>query len=191
MMNHFGRIAVAVALGVTIGGGIPGAFAQAPRSKVDAAVSPGAPEFRDPKTGQIWTPNNVGEGSGPVTAEDKAFNPSAQGTVIGNVRQQTAVTPLGTVPITAGPTVPIVDIAISSFGMVPGRRWQSALYLSNNSASAVKPVVDCAFTNGGKTVQTTQAVLPEVGGGVRVGFAVYGPPASVFVDHASCNVVAP
>ena len=166
-------------------------MAQAPRSKVDAPVTPGLPEFRDPKTGQIWTPNNVGQASDPDTPQDRAFNPDAQSAAIGNVTQQTSVTPLGSVPITAGPGVPIVDLAISSFNVVPGRRWQSILYLSNNSASAVQPVIDCSFTNGGKTVQTTEAVLPGVGGGIRVGFTVYGPPASVFVDHSACNVVSP
>ncbi len=191
MITYISRVSVAVALGVTLCGPVPGAMAQAPRSKVDAAVTPGQPEFRDPKTGQIWTPNNVGEVSGPNTPQDQAFNPNAQSTSFGTVTQQTSVTPLGAVPITAGPTVPVVDLAISSFSVVPGKRWQSILYLSNNSATAVQPVIDCSYTNGGKTVQTTEAVLPGVGGGVRVGFTVYGPPASVFVDHSSCNVVSP
>ena len=191
MIRYFSRMSVAVALVATLSGPVPGAMAQAPRSKVDAAVTPGLPEFRDPKTGQIWTPNNVGQVSGPNTPQDQAFNPNAQSTALGNVTQQTPVTPLGSVPITAGPGVPIVDLAISSFSVVPGKRWQNILYLSNNSANAVQPVIDCSFTNGGKTVQTTQAVLPGVGGGIRVGFTVYGPPASVFVDHSACNVVAP
>jgi hypothetical protein len=191
MIAYIGRMSVAVTLGVTLCGAVPGAMAQAPRSKVDAAVTPGLPEFRDPKTGQIWTPNNVGEVSGPNTPQDQAFNPNAQTTDVGTVKQRTSVTPLGSVPITAGPTVPIVDLAISSFSVVPGKRWQNILYLSNNSASAVQPVIDCSFTNGGKTVQTTEAVLPGVGPGIRVGFTVYGPPASVFVDHSGCNVVSP
>ena len=37
------------------------ATAQAPRSNLDVAASTGAPEFRDPKTGQVWTPETVGE----------------------------------------------------------------------------------------------------------------------------------
>ena len=38
------------------------ALAQATRSSVDIAASTGAPEFKDPKTGQVWTPRNVKSG---------------------------------------------------------------------------------------------------------------------------------
>ena len=43
-----------------------GALAQATRSSVDIAASTGAPEFkRDPKTGQIWTPETVSQDGRP------------------------------------------------------------------------------------------------------------------------------
>ena len=192
MISDMSRFFTGVVLGAAVCAGATGAMAQAARSKVDAAVTPGVPEFRDPTTGQIWTPDNVGQSGGSDKPEDQAFNPDAQtATVSGIVRQQTPVTPLGVVPITAGPTVPIVSLAISSFSVVPARRWQAILYLANNSASVVQPVIDCSFTNGSQVVQTTRAALPAVGAGVRVGFTVYGPPASKFADHASCNVVSP
>ena len=55
------------------------AVAQAPRSSLDVAASTGAPEFRDPKTGQVWTPETVGQDGRPLTGpDDKAFNPQAQ-----------------------------------------------------------------------------------------------------------------
>ena len=55
------------------------AVAQAPRSSVDIAASTGAPEFRDPKTGQVWTPETVGQDGRPLTGpDDKAFDPQAQ-----------------------------------------------------------------------------------------------------------------
>ncbi len=42
------------------------AIAQTPapiqRSYVEMSTTAGMPEFRDPKTGQIWTPANVGRG---------------------------------------------------------------------------------------------------------------------------------
>jgi hypothetical protein len=82
--------------------------AQVPRSTVDMPATAGVPEFRDPKTGQIWTPNNVGLVPGPNTPADRAFDPLGQAVrVDGVVVQRPKVTPLGAVPITAGPTVPL------------------------------------------------------------------------------------
>lgn len=87
------------------------AHAQAPRSRIDTAATPGVPEFRDPKTGEIWTPLNVGQQSGPPTPADLAFDPLGQAVrVEGVVVQRPSVVPLGSVPITAGPTVPLVNI---------------------------------------------------------------------------------
>ena len=36
------------------------AFAQTPRNSLDVSASTGAFEFKDPKTGQVWTPETVG-----------------------------------------------------------------------------------------------------------------------------------
>src|SRR3982074_2454396 len=55
------------------------AHAQAPRSKVEMPATPGVPEFRDPKTGQIWTPLNVGQQSGPPTPAHPALRPRGRG----------------------------------------------------------------------------------------------------------------
>jgi hypothetical protein len=56
----------------------------------------GQPQFRDPKTGQIWTPENVGGQSGPNTPADRAFDPRGQNTTVkGTVVQTPTVTPLG------------------------------------------------------------------------------------------------
>src|SRR5512143_4048503 len=66
----------------------------------------GQPQFRDPKTGQIWTPQHVGGKSGPNTPQDRAFNPQGQAVAVqGVVTQTPTVTLMGSVPITAGPTV--------------------------------------------------------------------------------------
>ena len=55
------------------------ALAQAPRSSVAIAASTGAPEFKDPKTGQIRTPETVSQDGKLLTGpDDKAFNPSVQ-----------------------------------------------------------------------------------------------------------------
>ena len=169
------------------------ALAKAPRSSVDVPVSAGAlPEFRDPKTGQIWTPDNVGLVSGPNTPADRAFDPLAQSVrVEGTVVQRPKIIPLGAVPITAGPTMPIVNIDSATLQAVPGKRWRVVLYLDNNSARTVVPLLRCSFTNAGKPVEETRALVPAVGGGVRVGLTVDGPQTSLFVDRATCKVESP
>ncbi len=168
------------------------AAAQVTRSSVDMPVSAGVPEFRDPKTGQIWTPNNVGLVSGPNTPADRAFDPLAQAVrVDGVVVQRPRITPLGMVPITAGPTVPVVNIDGAALSAVPEKRWQVVLYLNNNSGRTIVPMLLCTFTNAGKPVEQTRVLLPALGAGVRVGLTVHGPQTSLFVDRATCRVESP
>ncbi|MEA2802154.1 MAG: hypothetical protein QOE49_2249 [Rhodospirillaceae bacterium] len=168
------------------------AHAQAPRSKVEMPATPGVPEFRDPKTGQIWTPLNVGQQSGPPTPADLAFDPMGQAvSVRGVVVQRPSVVPLDAVPITAGPTVPIVNLGDATLRAVPGKRWQVVLYLDNNSAGVVLPVINCRFTNAGNLVEQTHVLVPAVGPGLRVGMTIYGPKTDLFVDRAACAVTSP
>lgn len=183
---------------VVVAAGIAGlmlasaAWAQAPRSSVNMSATSGVPEFRDPKTGQIWTPLNVGQQSGPPTPQDLAFDPLGQAVYVnGVVTQRVGVVPLSSVPITAGPTVPIVNLGEATLRAVPGRRWQVVLYLDNNSANTVTPLIDCRFTNSGKLVEDTHALLPAVGAGLRVGMVVHGPKTDLFVDRANCSVKSP
>jgi hypothetical protein len=169
--------------------------AQLPRNPVTAApqpAAPGVPSFRDPKTGQVWTPNNVGDGGPPTTAADRAFNPSAQSVSIGQVYQQNAqVQVVGQVPITAGPTVPLVEIDNPSLSVQPGARWRVVMYLQNNSASTFAPSLDCRFTNAGNTVMASYVLIAPVAGGNRVGLVFSGPPSDVYVDNVSCSVLSP
>jgi len=168
------------------------AHAQAPRSKVEMPATPGVPEFRDPKTGQIWTPLNVGKQSGPPTPADLAFDPLGQAVYVqGVVVQRPSVVPLDAVPITAGPTVPIVNLGDATLRAVPGKRWQVVLYLDNNSAGVVVPVINCRFSNAGNLVEQTHVLVPAVGPGLRVGMTIYGPKTDLFVDRAACAVTSP
>lgn len=168
------------------------AHAKAPRSGVDISASVGVPEFRDPKTGQIWTPNNVGLVPGPNTPADRTFDPLAQAASIdGVIVQRPNVTPLGAVPITAGPTVPLVNIENATLRAIPEQRWQVVLYLNNNSNRTIAPLLHCRFSNASKPVEETRVLVPAVGGGVRVGLTVYGPKTSLFVDRATCKVESP
>ena len=153
---------------------------------------PGVPEFRDPRTGQIWTPLNVGRQSGPPTPADLAFDPLGQAVYVqGIVVQRSSVVPLAFVPITAGPTVPIVSIGDATLRAVPGKRWQIVLYLDNNSANTVVPLLNCRFTNAGKLVEQTHVLVPAIGAGLRVGMTIYGPKVDLFVNRASCAVTSP
>jgi hypothetical protein len=168
------------------------AVAQAPRSSLDVAASTGAFEFKDPKTGQVWTPETVGQDGRPLTGpDDKAFNPQAQNVPLQVVEQRVRGRPVGTVPITAGPTVPIVVMDNATLRAVPGQRWQVVLYLDNNSGNAVSPVVACDFTNSGKPVMDTRAIVDPIGPGVRQGLLIYGPKVEEFVNRATCRVVSP
>jgi hypothetical protein len=166
--------------------------AQAPRSRIDTAATPGVPEFRDPKTGQIWTPLNVGGQGGPPTPADLAFDPVGQAAYVdGVVVQRPSIVPLGSVPITAGPTVPLVNIGDATLRAVPGKRWQVVLYLDNNSAGSLVPMINCRFTNAGKLVEQTHVLVPAVGPGLRVGMTIHGPRTDLFVDRALCAVTSP
>ena len=180
---------VACLVGLTMA---PMAHAQVPRSTIDMPATPGVPEFRDPKTGQIWTPLNVGRQSGPPTPEDLAFDPLGQAVYVkGVVTQRPSVVPLSSVPITAGPTVPIVNLGDATLRAIPGKRWEVVLYLDNNSANTVVPLLNCRFTNSGRLVEQTHVLVPTVGPGIRVGMIIYGPKVELFVDRATCGVKSP
>jgi hypothetical protein len=74
---------------------------------------------------------------------------------------------------------------------VAGKRWQVVLYVNNNSAGTMAPMIDCRFTNGGKLVEETRALLPAMGGGLRAGLTIHGPKTDLFVDRAHCRIVSP
>lgn len=168
------------------------AFAQASRPGVSVPATAGTPEFRDPKTGQVWTPATVGQDGRPLAGpEDKAFDPNAQTAPAMISEQRVLGRPVGTVPVTAGPTTAVVAMDGASLRAVPGGRWQVVMYLDNNSANAIDPVIECRFTNAGNAVMTTRANVARTAPSVRQGLVIYGPRVDVFVDGSSCNVLAP
>ena len=108
------------------------ALAQAPRSSLDIATSAGAPEFRDPKTGHVWTPETVGQDGRPLAGpDDKAFDPKAQNVPVKDFDQTVRGKPVGTVPVTAGPTVPIVAMDNATLKAVPGEGATFAAPIDN------------------------------------------------------------
>jgi hypothetical protein len=170
---------------------VPAASAQPAKSSVEVAATTGPFEFRDPKTGRVWTPENVGQDGKPIGPDDHAFDPRAQSAPLQAVLQKSVAKPVGSVPITAGPTVPIAELQNLALRVMPGKRWQVAMYINNNSGNAINPVVECRFTNHGQPVTLTRATLTQVGPGVRAGFAVAGPRAEIFVDKANCTIASP
>jgi hypothetical protein len=154
----------------------------------------GYPEFRDPVTGKVWTPDNVGKDGAPVPYDERAFEPRAQGggvpvAVVQYVRPRV----LGTVPITSGPNtnVPAMTIDLPSLFADPGRRWVAVAYLTNNSPMAIEPVVNCSFSNGGQPVLATRVMTGPARPGERLGMFVYGPRTEFFVDRIDCQIQTP
>lgn len=148
--------------------------------------------FRDPATGKVWTPDNVGQDNKPVPPADRAFDPTGQVVISrGIVEQSVPATFDGTVPITAGPHKPLVEIGDAALRLVLGNRWQVTLKLTNNSADNRTPVLMCRFSNQDKVVEQVRALLPPVSGGTRVVTTIQGPQAQIFIDHANCEVTSP
>lgn len=163
------------------------------RSVVETTASQAVPQFRDPKTGQVWNQNNVGNGPvGKPTPADLAFDPAGQTTRIdGVVVQRPPTALLGWSPPSAGPNVPLVSLDNPTLSAVPGKRWQVALYVDNNANGTMVPMIDCRFTNGGTSVMETRVLVPALGAGVRAGILIYGPKTELFVDRANCRIVSP
>lgn len=160
--------------------------------------------FRDPVTGRVYDPATVGKDDGkPVPAEDRAFDPRAQGrSVIGPApgvysgapRSDTPVTRvIGSVPRVSGPgsNVPIVTLELPSLRVVPGGRWQLTMNLANNGQRAIEALIGCTFNNGDRRVDEVNVSLRNVGPGDKVTAEIAGPPSSIFVDNAPCAVIAP
>jgi hypothetical protein len=155
-------------------------------------------QFRDEKTGKIWTPDNVSKetqlrpSNEPVTPADRAFDPNAQiATATGVVVQRPAANLMGVVPITAGPTVPLVMIETPQLQAIPGDHWVAPIYFTNNSGAEINAQLGCTFTNGSRPVQENRIVVPTAGPGQRLAFVAYGPRTDIFVDRVACRVLTP
>lgn len=152
-------------------------------------------QFRDERTGKVWTPETVSQDNklAPPTSErDKAFDPRSQVAVVEGVTvQRPRANLMGVLPITAGPSVPIATLDGASLQAVPGERWLTVIYITNNSANVVDSVVGCTFTNAGRKVEDTRVIVPPAGPGERLGVPVYGPRVDLFVDQVLCRIMSP
>jgi hypothetical protein len=182
----------AVALGGLLAIGLAGsALAQ------NIAASPRVPgQLTDTRTGKVWTPAWNSEGArqstDPSHPVNREFNPRSQtASVPGMIEQYPRANLMGTVPITAGPSVPIMTLDTPSLQAVPTERWIAILYVTNNSADLINPIVDCHFTNNGQKVESIRVMVPTAGPGERLGFTVPGPRIDMFVDQVTCLPMGP
>ncbi len=157
-----------------------------------------SPPVRDSRTGKVWTPDlaespdSAGQPTSPNAYVNREFDPRSQsGRVEGIVVQRPRANLMGTVPITAGPSVPIVTLDMPTLQALPGRHWLSILYLTNNSGTTVDAVVGCHFLNHGREVENVRVIIPPAGPGERLGVPVRGPRTDLFVDSATCEVISP
>ena len=163
----------------------------------NVAVSPGYPgHVTDTRTGKVWTPSwdslDAYQPTDPNHPVNREFNPRNQtASVPGMLVQRPRANLMGTVPMTAGPTVPVMMIDAPSLQAVPGQRWISILYVTNNSPTSIDPIVDCHFTNHGQKVESIRVYVPTAGPGERLGMAVRGPRVDMFVDKVVCVPMSP
>ncbi len=153
---------------------------------------------RDTRTGKVWVPevaegvDALGQPTSPNAYVNREFDPRTQNArVEGVVVQRPRANLMGTVPITAGPSVPIVTIDLPTLQAIPTRHWLSVLYLTNNSGATVDAVVACHFLNQGREVEHVRVIVPPAGPGERLGLPVRGPRTDLYVDSVTCNVLSP
>jgi len=182
---------VAIAAGLAALGAAGASLAQ------NVAAGAGYPgQFTDTRTGKVWTPSwdslDSVQPTDPNHPVNREFNTRAQTeSVPGMIAQRPKAELMGTVPITAGPSVPIMTVDAPSLQAVPGQRWISVLYITNNSGATINPVVDCHFTNHGQKVESVRLYVPTAGPGERLGMAVRGPRVDMFVDRVVCVPMSP
>ncbi len=161
---------------------------------VGAASGQDLPQYRDSRTGTVWVPQMPTEEAAAATTDSSymAFDPRSQNVrVRGVVVQHPRANLMGTVPITAGPAVPLMTIDAPSLQVIAGRHWLSILYVTNNSAGTIDAVVGCRFANQDRTVEVVRVMVPPAGPGERLGVPVRGPAYDVFVDRITCNLLTP
>jgi len=163
----------------------------------NVAARPGySGNITDARTGKVWTPSidslDAYQPTDPNHPVNREFNARDQkASVPGMIAQRPRAELMGTVPMTAGPSVPVMTIDAPSLQAVPGQRWISILYVTNNSAMSIDPIVDCHFTNHGQKVESIRLYVPTAGPGERLGMAVRGPRVEMFVDKVVCVPMSP
>ena len=156
-----------------------------------AQTAPGAAP--NPLPAGTPSPAAVGKDNVPVPPRDRAFDPSAQqvamqhmGDVTPTLRRIGKTSPVSAVP---GSSTPVVLLEAPTLQAMPGGNWQLTLMLSNNTNRPIDARLLCTFRNGSRAVADVNVLMRDVGAGDQVGADVSGPPVTIFVDSAACNVV--
>ncbi len=152
--------------------------------------------FTDTRTGKVWAPSmeslDAYQPTDPNHPVNREFNPrDQQASIPGMIELHPKAELMGTVPITAGPSVPIMAIDTPTLQAIPGKRWIAVLYVTNNSGGTINPIVDCHFTNHGQKVESVRLIVPPAGPGERLGMGVRGPRVDMFTDAVTCVPMAP
>jgi hypothetical protein len=182
---------VAIAAGLAAIGAAGTSLAQ------NMATGPGySGHITDTRTGKVWTPSldslDAVQPTNPNHPVNREFDPRAQReSVPGLINQRPKAELMGTVPITAGPSVPVMTLDAPSLQAVPGQRWIAILYVTNNSGNSFDAIVDCHFTNHGQKVESVRLHVPTAGPGERLGVPVRGPRVDMFVDKVTCVPMSP
>ena len=181
---------------VAIAAGLAGICLAGASLAQNLATRPGYPgQVTDTRTGKVWVPSweslDASQPTDPSHPVNREFNPRGQAAIPGMIAQRPRANLMGTVPITAGPNVPVMTIDAPSLQAVPGERWISILYVTNNSALSIEPIVDCHFTNHGQKAESIRLYVPTAGPGERLDVAVRGPRVEMFVDKTTCVPMSP
>jgi hypothetical protein len=186
----------------------------APAPRAAPAPAPAPPAAAAPRPAPspepIPDPSKVGKDDKPVSPEDRAFDPRAQGGVPGSTigaapgvvlpgaQQGPAVVEpqwrrVGAVPMRSvpGSQVPVVTLELPGLRPGPDYRWQLSMMLANNTSRTFDVTIGCSFNNGNRKVSDLTVILRSVRGGEKVAAEVSGPPTAQFVDNAPCRIISP
>ena len=168
------------------------ALGQAPASSFSLSGSAGQPEFVDPKTGQVWTPENVGGKSGPNTPADRAFDPLAQATVVqGVVVQESAGHVPGHGADHRRPHRPSRHHREHIAQSHPRAALASRHVSEQQQRRRREPCHQLPFHQRRQSGRGYARGSASDRPGRPRGLIVYGPRTTLFVDHVSCGVIAP
>jgi hypothetical protein len=158
-------------------------------ASADQPLRPDPPVFRDPKTGTLWSPDTVNQDDRPEPSER---GPDGQPVFPGPpIELKPRIHLIGNVPVTAGPSVPLIEIDNPSIQTAPEDHWHVVFYLQNNSDSTLAAEVACTFGNEGRTVARAVVFVPTVKAGTRVAVYFAEPTTTLFLDAMTCQVSPP
>ncbi len=152
-----------------------------------------AQDLRDPRTGKVWNPVLVQDGSAAANSGSQVSCacdlPLQDEIVSGVVTQHARAASMGTLPHLGGKSLSFVEVDVPSLQAAPTKDWLAVLYVTNNSRKTVNVVLDCSFIGAGQKIESARVAVPPAAPGERLGFSVRGPQTNLAVDRVTCGVV--